>query len=377
MKIGIDSRSINLHSGTGIGTYTKNLVKEVLTLDKKNKYTLIWTGEMIEEFNNLNPDFIMSSGKHGRFFENIYIPEILNSKDIDLYHIPQNGMGLPFGYENLNYVVTIHDLIPYIMPQTVGPGYLKRFLRDMPNIIENSSGILTVSEFSKRDILRFFKGYPEDKIFVTPLATSEIYKPLPKDTSLKIVQDKFNFNSSYLLYVGGFSSRKNVKGLIDAFLKAKGSFSKKMKLLIVGSLKDDGLNLFKYVESLNIDDIIFTGYIEDSVLPTLYSGATAFVYPSYYEGFGLPPLEAMSCKTPVITSNVTSIPEVTKDSSILIEPSDILNLSSSIFEIVENESLRLDIAEKGYKRSLQFSWRQTANKTLSAYSEIYKSLDII
>lgn len=374
MKICIDSRSINLHGGTGIGTYTKNLISEMINLDKNSLFTLIWTGQVDSSFISNNTELVHCSGRHSNFFDKYYIPNLILEKNLELYHIPQNGIGSPLT-ENINTVVTIHDLIPYIMPETVGQSYLKRFLKTMPDIIENSKGIITVSEYSKRDILKFFKGYPEDKIFVTHLSTNSEFYPRDKEISRKIVNNNYNFDTPYLLYIGGFSARKNVKGILDAFKKIKGDLTKKYKLLLVGSLKDEGLNLKKYAEDLNIiDDIVFTGFVEDSFLPTLYSGADLFVYPSYYEGFGLPPLEAMSCKTAVITSNTTSIPEVTNDCAILINPANNDSLSQNIFKLLENTEERLKLEEKAYKRSLQFSWRQTAFNTLNAYEEVLKSL---
>ncbi len=374
MKICIDSRSINLHGGTGIGTYTKNLISEMINLDKNSLFTLIWTGQVDSSFISNNTELVHCSGRHSNFFDKYYIPNLILEKNLELYHIPQNGIGSPLT-ENINTVVTIHDLIPYIMPETVGQSYLKRFLKTMPDIIENSKGIITVSEYSKRDILKFFKGYPEDKIFVTHLSTNSEFYPRDKEISRKIVNNNYNFDTQYLLYIGGFSARKNVKGILDAFKKIKGDLTKKYKLLLVGSLKDEGLNLKKYAEDLNIiDDIVFTGFVEDSFLPTLYSGADLFVYPSYYEGFGLPPLEAMSCKTAVITSNTTSIPEVTNDCAILINPANNDSLSQNIFKLLENTEERLKLEEKAYKRSLQFSWRQTAFNTLNAYEEVLKSL---
>ena len=374
MKIGIDSRSVNLHSGTGIGTYTKNLISEMININKDNEFTLIWTGKIDNDFTKNNTELIYCSGRHSTFFEKEYIPNIIKSKSLDLYHIPQNGIGFPFNCD-INTVVTIHDLIPYTMPETVGSGYLKRFLKDIPNIIENSKGIITVSEYSKKDILKFFSGYPEDKIFVTPLSTNSEFIPMNKDECRRKIQNNFNFSEPYILYIGGFSKRKNVHGLINAFSRVKNSLSKKYKLVLVGSLKDEGINLKKYVESLNLEnDVVFTGFSKDKDLPIFYNGADLFVYPSYYEGFGLPPLEAMSCKTPVITSNTTSIPEVTKNSAFLINPSLEEDLSNAIFNVLENDSLKNNLIEKGYKRSLEFSWKQTAKNTLNAYKNINDSL---
>ena len=154
MKIAIDSRSITMHSGSGIGTYTKNLVFNLIHNNNSDNFNLIWTGDLDNDFLSDTTNIYITSPKYGGFFEKYFVPNLLIENGSDLYHIPQNGIGFPFDYD-LNTVVTIHDLIPYIMPETVGIGYLNRFLKDMPNIISNAKGILTVSEYSKKDILKF------------------------------------------------------------------------------------------------------------------------------------------------------------------------------------------------------------------------------
>lgn len=373
MKISIDARGITLYNGTGIGTYTENLVKELLNIDKENEFNLFWTGRNYEEYKKDNCNIVFTSSKHGSFYENYYFPNFIKSNNIDLHHIPQNGMGLSNSYDR-NCVVTIHDLIPYVLPETTGRGYLERFLRTMPNIIDKSKGILTVSEYSKKDILKFFNHIPEDKVHVTPLAANSNFKPLDKDVCRKIIQKRFNFSKDYILYIGGFSSRKNAKDLILSFDKIYHDLEKPCVLLLAGSIRDEGKKLLDLSKTLNFgENIIFTGFIEDELLPTLYNGAEVFVYPSLYEGFGLPPLEAMCCKTPVITSNVTSIPEVTSDSCLLINPLNRRKLEESLVTLLNNSDLKNTLSKKGYERSLQFSWKNTAIKTLEAYKKIYNS----
>ena len=370
MKIAIDARSATLHQGTGIGTYTNNLILEMLSIDSKDEFTLFCSGKFNEKFNKKNTNIVYSSGRHGGFYEKLYIPSVLNELHADLYHIPQNGIGFDFDTQ-IPTIVTIHDLIPYTMPETVGKGYLERFLRDMPNIISNSSGILTVSEYSKRDILKFFSSYPEDRIFVIPLAANSNFTPLDKNNCKSYVEHTFGVTDPYILYIGGFSLRKNVLGLIKAFNKVYKDLNKPYKLLLGGGLKDEGEKLFNFVNENNLQDkVIFCGYLEDEILPILYSGCEAFVYPSLYEGFGLPPLEAMSCKAPVITSNLTSIPEVTGDNAILINPYNVDELEKALVTLLNDEVLKATLREKGYLRSLEFNWRKTAQNTLDGYKSL-------
>ena len=370
MKIAIDARSATLHQGTGIGTYTNNLISEILSLDSQDEFTLFCSGKFNEDFNKKDTNIVYSSGRHGSFYEKYYIPITLNEFHAHLYHIPQNGIGFDFD-SNTPTIVTIHDLIPYIMPETVGKGYLERFLRDMPNIISNSCGILTVSEHSKRDILKFFSFYPADKIFVTPLAANNNFKPLDKNNCKLYVKHTFGINDPYILYIGGFSLRKNVLDLVKSFNKIYKDLNKPYKLLLVGSIKDEGEKLLTFVTENNLmDKVVFSGYLDDKFLPILYSGCDAFVYPSLYEGFGLPPLEAMSCGAPVITSSLTSIPEVTGDSALLVNPYNINELGDALVTLLNNEDLKAALSEKGYLRSLEFTWKKTAKSTLNAYKAL-------
>ncbi|MCY6369889.1 glycosyltransferase family 4 protein [Clostridium ganghwense] len=366
MKIAIDARGINWYRGTGIGTYTENIVKNLIDIDKKDYFHLYWSGKNFEDLNRENSNIIMTSRKHQRFFQQHYFPYDLIRENIDIYHVPQNGIGLNEEIK-CKKVITIHDLIPYLMPETVGKGYLLKFLKEVPYIIQNADGIITVSEYSKKDILKFFP-IDESKIFVTPLAADNIYKPLNKELCLTSLKETYNIKTPFILYIGGFSPRKNVTSLIKSFTKLSPHFDKDYSLVIVGAKKDlgDYLNN-KY---LNSSKIVFTGFVPQDILPLFYNGCEVFVYPSLYEGFGLPPLEAMSCGTPVITSNLTSIPEVVEDSGILINPYDENELTKSIEKVLNDTVLRKTLSEKGLNRSSMFSWIKTSQATLEAYKKI-------
>lgn len=375
MNLSIDCRGINLYKGSGIGTYTENLLKELLNLDNKNNYTIFWAGENYEQYKRKNSTIVFTSKKHGMFYENFYYPSYLESNNIEMHHIPQNGIGLTKDYY-IPSIVTIHDLIPYILPQTCGQGYLTRFLKDMPFILEKTKGILTVSEYSKQDILKFFPNFPSEKIFVTPLAANSSYKPLDKLQCKDYLKKKYKIDSPYILYIGGFSARKNVKGLLLSFKDIYSSLPSDYKLVFCGSVRDEGEKLKELCKELGLEDkVIFTGFVPDEDLPIFYNSSSLFVYPSLYEGFGLPPLEAMSCKTPVIASNTTSIPEVTKDSAILINPLNKDELSDAIINVINSSSVSEELSIKGYENSKKFSWQKTAKLTLDAYEKIYSFIE--
>jgi glycosyltransferase involved in cell wall biosynthesis len=373
MRIALDARGINLYSGTGIGTYTENVLKNLINIDIINKYHIFWSGNNYESVKKENCKIVMTSKRHQRFFEDHYFPENIARESIDIYHMPQNGIG--FSEEiSCKKIVTIHDLIPYIMPETVGKGYLLKFLKEMPVIIGGSDGIITVSEYSKRDILKFFP-IDESKIFVTPLAADKKYTPMDKSYCKTFLKDVYNLENPFILYLGGFSERKNVASLLTAFSKVYKDLDKKYNLVIVGGYKDASQHLVKLTNELKINShVIFTGFVPEEHLPVFYNGCDTFVYPSLYEGFGLPPLEAMNCGTPVIASNLTSIPEVVGDGGILINPYDISEISSAIGNVLGNEKLRLELSYKGLKRASEFSWQITAQNTLKVYESVYNSV---
>ncbi|MCY6355536.1 glycosyltransferase family 4 protein [Clostridium sp. ZS2-4] len=372
MKIAIDARGINWYRGTGIGTYTENVVKNLIDIDKNDYFRLYWSGKDFESFHRQNVDIVMTSRRHHRFFEQTYFPYDLERENIDIYHVPQNGIGL-IEEIKCKKIITIHDLIPYIMPETVGKGYLLKFLREVPYLIQNADGIITVSEYSKKDILKFFP-IDENKIFVTPLAADSIYKPLNKEVCLNFLKENYTIETPFILYIGGFSQRKNVETLINSFIKISSNFDKDYSLVIVGARKDLGTFLSR--KYTNSSKIIFTGFVPQNDLPYFYNGCEVFVYPSLYEGFGLPPLEAMSCGTPVITSNITSIPEVVENSGILINPYDEDELGKSIEKVLSDNLLKQSLKEKCLKQASKFSWIKTSQATLEAYKNIFNSTTV-
>jgi hypothetical protein len=370
MLISIDSRGATWYAGTGIGTYTRQIVKYLLELDTKNDYFLFWSGKGYEHFKKYNNVRVsLSSRKHHRFWEQYYIPDIIKTKGVDIYHVPQNGIGLP---ENKNsiYVATIHDLIPYIMPETVGKGYLSKFISQMPKIMSSLDMIITVSEWSKKDIMRIF-NIPDEKIKVTYLAADDMFVPMDKHIAHDFIRQKYEIDKDFILYLGGFSPRKNVKSILVAFSMIYKNLSKDYKVVIIGSSKDDHQFLNKLAQNLNIGDRVhFTGYVPYEDLPFFYNGADLFVYPSLYEGFGLPALEAICCGTPTITSNVSSIPEVVGDGALLINPFDTEELAKAMEQVLEDNEIKLDLINKGFTRASNFSWQKTASETLKAYESL-------
>ncbi|MFU0824907.1 glycosyltransferase family 4 protein [Clostridium sp.] len=376
MKIGIDSRAANWYRGTGIGTYTYQLINSLNKIDFFNEYLLFMPkdGTCDIRFNNNYKIKNISQDMKGNFWDEVNIPNILKSKDMDLYHVPQNGIGLP-KEKTCPFIITLHDIIPYKMPETVGETYLEIFLREMPSIISKCDGIITVSNYSKKDILNAF-DFPEDKVFVTHLANEDIYIPLDKKQCKDFMKKNYSINGDYILYVGGFSPRKNIVGLIQAFSKLLNKLkNSSLKLVIVGKQGKSYSLYKKTADDLQLsDNVIFPGFIPLEHMPIFYNACEFFVYPSLYEGFGLPPIEAMACGVPIVASNLTSIPEVVGDAGILINPYDVDELYDAMYKVLEDRNLRNDLIDKSLKRSSEFSWLKTAETTLKAYNSIIKNL---
>lgn len=374
MKVGIDGRAANWYRGTGIGTYTYQLINHINKVDFTNNYVVFMPhncSNMIDFKNNFSIREIADNNKDN-FWDEVNIPNILKDNYIDLYHVPQNGIGIPEN-KKCAFVITLHDVIPYRMPETSSERYLKLFNETLPNIVSNCDGIITVSNYSKDDIVKAF-NFPKDKIFVTYLASEDIYTPIDKSLCKSLIKEFYSINEDYILYVGGFSPRKNIIGLIEAFSMLLKLYKKDIKLIIAGKQGKSYALYKKRCEELNIENkVIFPGFIPLEHLPYLYNGCEAFVYPSFYEGFGLPPVEAMACGVPVIASNTTSIPEVVGDAALLVDPYNIDQLCGSIYKVLLDNKLKESLILKGLVRSSELNWNKTAKDTIIAYNKIINS----
>lgn len=374
MKISIDGRAATLYRGTGIGTYTYQLINNFNQIDFLNDYTILIPEKSRLEL-RLKSNFSISKSSdnnESNFWKFTRCPNTLENFKYDIYHSPQNGIGLA---ENTPCpsVITLHDIIPLKMPETVSDVFLKIFNEQLPKILNTANGIITVSEFSKHDICTTL-NYPEDKVFVTHLAAEDIYRPLNKKHCKDFLRRKYNINDDFILYVGGFSPRKNILGLIEAFSLVKSKSSSPLKLVIIGR---HGLSYELYKKraiELNLDSsVIFPGFIEVDDMPMFYSASSMLVYPSFYEGFGLPPLESMACGTPVISSSLTSVPEVSGAASLLVNPSSIDDISSAILRVLNDKEFASELIKTGLIHSSKFNWKKTAYNTLDAYENILSS----
>lgn len=366
-NIGIDGRGALFYRGTGIGTYTWQLISHLEESIKNLRVFL--PGEEYHDFSFRAENALQYAEFNGDLWREVFLPAALNKERIALYHVPQNGIGLP-GKKCTLETVTIHDLIPYTFPETVGKGYLKEFLKEMPRVMERSDGIITVSQWSKNDIVKVF-GYPEAKIRVIYEAPEPIYQPLPKTKAAAFLKEKYGITGEYILYVGGFGIRKNVKSLINAVYLLKKEDSFPFRLVLPGKRNRDFDQLDALIESLGLtENVIFPDYVPVSDMPYFYSGATVMVYPSLYEGFGLPPLEAMASGTPVLSSRTSSLPEVLGDAVLYFDAFNSVELSQQLHRLISSRTLRKMLTQKGLKKAASYRWEKTAAETLSFFAEI-------
>ena len=265
-------------------------------------------------------------------------------------------------------ILTIHDLIFDKMPEHHKP--LNRWYLNLalPLFSKRADHIIAVSEATRDDVIKTY-GISPDKISVIPEAAAPRFTPQPTKT-IQAVRQRYQLPDQYLLYVGTIEPRKNLERLLKAWEKL---FQTKEvpPLVFVGSRGWLSESFFNALEKSPFrNDVLLTGYVRDEDLPALYSAATAFVFPSLYEGFGLPPLEAMACGTPVICSNTSSLPGVVGDAALLCDPTDDLALEDALKRIVNDVDLRHKLSEQGLEQAAKFSWERTAKDTLAVYNRI-------
>lgn len=371
MKIGIITDFIDGNKG-GIRIYTCNLIKQLNTIDKSNKYYLIHGESKDNQIYKANEEILvkkysLSKGSTAiwRYISTPLKLKSMNQLDIvhDTYEIGPLSVKMPF-----KKIITVHDLSPFLFPNTFSSSNVLFHKLFFSKTLRSVDKIITVSENTKCDLVTHF-NVPEDKIKVIFNGVDPKFKPLDKNDVNQSI-NKYNINFPYILYVGTLEPRKNLPTLLKAYSQLKKK-NINHKLVIAGRKGWKYHDIFETIDKLNIkNEVIFTGYVLENDLPALYNAASLFVYPSIYEGFGLPPLESMACGTPVITSNTSSLPEVVGNAGITVNPKDIDMLATAMYEVLTNDSLMKEMTKKGLERAKLFSWKSCAVETLKVYEEI-------
>lgn len=367
MRIAIDARFYN---ESGVGRYLRNLISNLKSLDEKNEYFIILLQKDFEQFSNTeNFQAVKADFKWYGVKEQIRLPKLLYGLKLDLVHFPH--FNVPIFFDG-KFVVTIHDLIHQhfqmkratrlnpLLYQIKQLGYRKIFY----NAISKSEKILVPSNYV-RDLLIKEGQVSQSKIVVTYEGVDNsiisIGKAITK-SEIDNVMKKIKIKLPYIFYVGNAHPHKNIEGLIKAFLNLR----ERCQLVLSGY---DHYFWQKIKSEYQNEDIIYTGQVNDKELVALYKSAKCFVLPSFEEGFGITILEAMSCKTPVISSNVGSLPEIGKDAVLYFNPYKIEDIEEKIALVFRSEKLRRDLIEKGSKRVKLFSWKKLAEQTLEVYAK--------
>jgi len=369
INIGLDLKTFSLRNA-GIGRYTVSLVQELI---KRERHAYIGFLASGTDHTLLKQSPLkVSQGISARFNSTILrsfalLPFQVKKERIDLFHSMDNSTILLPPFTPCKRVSTIHDVIVFKHPEF----FTKKHVTIVGNMTtftaKRADHIIADSFSTKKDLLETFSNLQDEDISVIHLAASAVFQKSSKNEVENFVR-KYNVPKRYFLSLGTREPRKNLKNLIEAFkLFRQNSAHEDMGLILVGGKGwlDTGAE-----DVQNRENIFHLGFIEDELLPPLYSGALAFVYPSFYEGFGLPVLEAMACGRPIITSQNSSLPEVAGDSAIYVNPYSIDSIKNALQNIVDNTNLQETLSSNALQKSSEFSWEKTAEQTETVYKKL-------
>lgn len=396
MKIGIDLRPLQTGSQyRGIGHYTYNLVKMLCKIDSFNEYIFFVNKNNGHEEFHLLDKLIKETGKKvislpvarrqewnwKRQWEALSSPIFFNLAGIDILHVTslfESEAFVSIPPISGKIIVTMYDLIPLIFRNY----YLDRtpiewqthYIESLDMVKKYTDGIFAISECTKIDSMKLL-DYPEEKIEVVYGGISDFFYIVDDDDLLHKTKNKYGIQEKFILYTAAEDPRKNYDIVIKAFDILQNEYNDRCQLVLVGRASSEWKErMINLCVSLGIKkgSLVFTGYIDDAELNLLYNAASLFIFPSLYEGFGLPILEAMSCGTPVISANNSSLPEVCGDAAIMVDATDSKELAQKINKVLSSPALQAELREKGFENIKRFSWAKAAEKTLSFYKRIVR-----
>jgi len=380
VRVAIDIRRI---TEFGVGTYTRNAIRTLARLDHENEYLLIGIPDnigprgRIGDIGPLPPNFTTVPGHPAElslagYFE---LHHILKQYRCDLLHVPHlfwKPQGIP-----CPYVVTVHDLLDH-MYRVNSQSTLTRQLHFQftKRVLHHAARILAVSNFSKADTVRLF-NVPPQKVEVIYNAIDDSFRlGHASDAEREAVAERYQVNTPFLLYAGRISPHKNVVRIIEAFAALKGELSKEgkfedLKLIIIGDEVSKHPDLRRACVKAGVqNDVRFLGFVPIDVLRIFYDQAKIFVFPSLYEGFGLPPLEAMAHATPVVTSNTSSIPEVVGNAAVMVNPENVFEIMRALHRVLLDQPLRDKLKARGLEQAAKFSWEASVRRMMEVYREV-------
>ena len=366
MKIGIDAREFLPGRMTGIGRYLWHFLQYATTSNNPHEYVLFCNQETFVPFDHPILKMVIIREKITPLWDQILLPLNIAKEKIDVFLTPY--IKAPFFLPS-NMILIINDLIPLFFPEE--HGLVKRlYFRFMSGkSARRAKRIITISENSKDDIVKFCR-LPADKIMVVHLGVEERFRS--PDIRKEEIRRKYTLPQKFILYVGNLSPHKNVQGLIKSYAVLPVNLRKQYKL-VLGAPKSG--KYFSYIEKVIREmklaqNVLFTDFIEEKDLPAVYHMSSLFAFPSFYEGFGLPPLEAMACGCPVVSSNTSSMPEVLGDAALFFNPYNAEEMSFAIRQMLEDESLRDKFRQKGLERAKLFTFEKMTNRILNIFESV-------
>jgi glycosyltransferase involved in cell wall biosynthesis len=384
MRIGINALFLQKPT-TGMGQHLLHLLEGLDSLEEKDQqYTLLaprfrraYTVRAPQLSNRFREVEVVSAlARLGENVEQVWWEQagivLAGTREkVDLLHCPywSNPVWSPWPT-----VVTVHDVIQFVLPEYAWRKISRLYFGLVSAGARRADAVITVSECSKRDIEKLL-GLAPERIHVIGNAVDASLFPVRDPWLLANVRERYGIGPRFVLYFGGFDLRKNVPRLIQAYARLPERLRREYQLVIAGRYQHLGHPLYPdprvTVQSLGLEgNVVFTGQIREQDKGPLYSAATLFAFPSLYEGFGMTPLEAMACGTPVVTSNRSALPEVVGDAGVLVDPYDTDAIAQALAEVLENTGLREELSRRGLERARRFTWPQVAEQTVRVYKEI-------
>jgi glycosyltransferase involved in cell wall biosynthesis len=366
VKIAIDVRKWN---DFGIGTYVRNVVRHLARLDHETTYFLFCNASDESTLRDLAENFVPvvdGSARYG-LREHLSIPLKLRRLGAELLHCPHYVRPILC---TVPTVVTIHDCIHLLFPQYLPSPMAHRYARFMMgNAVARSAVVFTVSEASRGDILRFYPATDPDKVVVVPNAIDAELLQDPGPVEMERVRERYQLRGRFVLFAGNVKPHKNLVRLIRAFARVRAmEGNEDLRLVLIGDDVSRYGSLRRAMEEAGVrQDVRFFGFVPHGTLAALYRMASVFAFPSLYEGFGLPPLEAMACGTPVVTSRISSLPEVVGDGALLVDPYSEESIAQAIARVLDDADLRRALVERGLERAAQFSWERSVRSIYAGY----------
>jgi glycosyltransferase involved in cell wall biosynthesis len=373
VRIAIDVRRIG---SFGIGTHIRNVVRALARLDPQNQYVLIGIADLERDFGRLPENFTPVVFPHlERSVRNYFqFYGVVRKYDCQLMHVPHlfwrpRHMPLP-------YIVTVHDLQTYMNPRP-GGSLFRRLFHDAltRKALRRAARVCAISRFTKEETVRLF-GVPEQRIEVLYNAIDDQFqRGHATDADRQMIAERYQVNYPFLLYAGNIKPHKNVGRIIEAFSALKGELKKEgkfpdLRLILIGDELSQHPDLRRTVVRSGVqNDVRFLGFVPMEVLRIFYDLDKIFVFPSLYEGFGLPPLEAMAHGTPVVTSNTSSLPEVVGDAAVLVNPENVFEIMHALHRALVDQPLRERLKQRGYEQAQRFSWEASVRRLIEIYNE--------